>query len=251
MHYQRWKRHGDPTVVLPRSERGANHVTPDAILTCTKCGEQKAAALFPLVPANRSGRSGSCKRCAADYAITRWRGSPEVQAKERARANAYRAANPHIRQAQTARYYARHGDEIKARVKDYAARNRESVLARQAAYRAKPGVLERAARASAEWRALNPDRAKDLNRVVQFKRQARLRNARTVPFTADQLAARIRFFGYQCWMCKGPYEHLDHVKPIAAGGLHVLSNIRPACARCNLSKNRTWHGAAWTLTLIK
>ncbi|MBT2266408.1 HNH endonuclease [Rhodococcus erythropolis] len=41
-------------------------------------------------------------------------------------------------------------------------------------------------------------------------------------------------------MCGGPYQHLDHVKPLSAGGPHMLSNLRPSCADCNLSKGAKW-----------
>jgi 5-methylcytosine-specific restriction endonuclease McrA len=45
-------------------------------------------------------------------------------------------------------------------------------------------------------------------------------------------------------MCSGPFEHVDHVKPIAKGGLNVLSNMRPACGSCNSAKRAKWFGVA-------
>lgn len=60
------------------------------------------------------------------------------------------------------------------------------------------------------------------------------------PFTVEQLAARLSMFA-GCWMCGvGPKEHIDHVKPLARGGRHILANLRPACARCNRAKSDTW-----------
>jgi len=70
------------------------------------------------------------------------------------------------------------------------------------------------------------------------------RNAFTVPFTNDQLAARMAYWGYRCWMCSGPATSLDHVKPLNKGGAHLLANFRPACARCNASKGDRWYGAS-------
>jgi len=48
------------------------------------------------------------------------------------------------------------------------------------------------------------------------------------------------YWGNKCWMCEGPFEHVDHVKPLSKGGPHILANLRPACASCNASKNDRW-----------
>lgn len=73
------------------------------------------------------------------------------------------------------------------------------------------------------------------------RKRARLREATIIPFSAEQLAARLAMFP-GCWMCGGDWDTLDHVKPLAKGGAHTLSNIRPACRSCNSSKNDTWEG---------
>lgn len=43
-----------------------------------------------------------------------------------------------------------------------------------------------------------------------------------------------------CYLCKGKFKfkemELDHVHPIAKGGLHEKKNCKMACARCNRSK---------------
>lgn len=40
-----------------------------------------------------------------------------------------------------------------------------------------------------------------------------------------------------CAYCHSrPFEHWDHIIPIARGGAHSIGNLTPACARCNLSK---------------
>ncbi|MGC0144464.1 HNH endonuclease signature motif containing protein [Pseudactinotalea sp. Z1732] len=62
-----------------------------------------------------------------------------------------------------------------------------------------------------------------------------------IPFSPEQLVARIAFYGGVCWICREvPYEELDHVKPVKAGGPHMLANLRPACRSCNASKNASW-----------
>ncbi|UXA19558.1 HNH endonuclease [Mycobacterium sp. SMC-4] len=41
-------------------------------------------------------------------------------------------------------------------------------------------------------------------------------------------------------MCGAAWSTIDHVKPIAAGGAHMLCNLRPMCGSCNPSKGAKW-----------
>jgi len=51
-------------------------------------------------------------------------------------------------------------------------------------------------------------------------------------------AAHVREYNrYQCAYCGGEFEHVDHVKSLSKSGPHCLSNLRPACKKCNLSKH--------------
>lgn len=56
----------------------------------------------------------------------------------------------------------------------------------------------------------------------------------------DDLKARMSMFGHSCWMCGCEEEAIDHVKPLSAGGQHILSNLRPICAPCNHKKHASW-----------
>jgi 5-methylcytosine-specific restriction endonuclease McrA len=64
-----------------------------------------------------------------------------------------------------------------------------------------------------------------------------LKSAQTAKIGKSDIVARVSVFGERCAYCGGPFEHLDHVKPISLGGPHILSNLRPSCAKCNLTKN--------------
>lgn len=101
------------------------------------------------------------------------------------------------------------------------------------------------------WRARHPGRARALHAAwrsanretarANDRRRAKLvREASSIRFTADQLLARMAYWGDRCWMCGGPFEHVDHVKPLSKGGLHALMNLRPACADCNVRKKDKW-----------
>lgn len=52
-----------------------------------------------------------------------------------------------------------------------------------------------------------------------------------------------------CWMCGGEWAEIEHVKPLALGGPHILANLRPSCGPCNRRKGAHWPGAARLHTL--
>src|SRR5215471_16611164 len=124
-------------------------------------------------------------------------------------------------------------------------------------YNARPDVRARKlAQAMARYRAPgSPQRVYRLAYAQrpEVKRRNAMREARrrliiagrtVVPFTLEQLDGRLSMWP-GCWQCGKPATDVDHVKPLAAGGLHCLANLRPACRHCNRSRRHTWHGPAW------
>lgn len=117
-------------------------------------------------------------------------------------------------------------------------------------YWAKPDVVarRRSQRSTPEGRAKEREQYRryyEANRAIEIRRAAdrwaKRKGAPTVPFTRDQLEARLSMFA-GCWMCGAGLDelHIDHVKPLSRGGWHCLSNLRPACPACNLSKGAKW-----------
>ncbi len=86
------------------------------------------------------------------------------------------------------------------------------------------------------WKAANPERT----RLADARKMRRRRSAPRVPFTMDQLEAKIRYWGGRCWICRDPWEAIDHVKPLGKGGWHMLANLRPICTPCNSRKRDRW-----------
>lgn len=93
---------------------------------------------------------------------------------------------------------------------------------------------------SKEWR----DSHKGDVRVYGHMRRALERQRTIVGFTAEQLEARFSMWGGRCSLCHMEIPegdlHIGHYKPLAAGGSHVLSNLRPMHATCNLQAGARW-----------
>lgn len=157
----------------------------------------------------------TCKRCSGEYIPTH---SCNVYCPD------CKIARVHEKVQEKRAYDKRYVDENRDRLSEYA---REYYAANR----------ERKSEYDAQYRVANADK----RAFHEQKRQAVKRGGRVVVrITRAQLAARMSYFGNKCWMCSGPFEHVDHVKPISRGGLHVLSNLRPACASCNISKGAKW-----------
>lgn len=203
-----------------------------------------------LTPDNRcpDGRCRTCKRSAARarYAkddtiklkVKEWRDANPERVKEhqrRSHANPnavvkrreWAQRNPEKIAEYGRRSYLKDGEKIRARMRAYLADQRA----------ADPAAAYRKTRA---WVEANPERARLNHRIGSARRAARLREAAVLPFTLAQLDERMAYYGHRCWMCGGPFEHIDHVKPLARGGSHALMNLRPACATCNVRKGATW-----------
>lgn len=110
---------------------------------------------------------------------------------------------------------------------------------------------QRMTEARRRWQVANPEAGRIARRAAKRRNpnanraSVRARKARSVgvdhiPFTPSQLAQRLSYFGNRCWMCGGEPESIDHVKPIAKGGAHMLCNLRPACVPCNSAKRDRW-----------
>jgi 5-methylcytosine-specific restriction endonuclease McrA len=90
--------------------------------------------------------------------------------------------------------------------------------------------------ASLSWVSENREYASLVRRAYDYRKKS----AVNIPYTHDELAARLSMFGFRCWMCSKPATTVDHVKPLARGGYNCLSNLRPACKSCNCSKRHRW-----------
>lgn len=184
---------------------------------CTRCGEVQSLTNYHKQASKPDGHKSYCKGCCKEINAAR-----------------HAARSVEDRQAYNRAYYAEHKAEIKAD----ALRN----------YYADP---ERYKRRINAWNRANPERVRIYNmrtrhrnpepyREVWRRRQARKRSLSIVRFTPTQLKAKCAYWGNRCWICGGPQQAIDHVKPLTKGGLHVLANLRPICWVCNSRKGDKW-----------
>src|SRR5690606_5217579 len=215
---------------------------------CSRCKQEKPVTEFGKDQSRKDGLQGYCRECQQAYnreyrKKNAARNPDEIPIPSETRCpkcgvtrpSSERTGNrvspdglefqckPCMR-AKSAKYYAENGEK-----------HRESVCRWQKTNREK--YRENARR----WRKANPGKV----RAIQHRRRARKAGAFTEPHTPEDLLAFWRFLGIdpeRCWYWAldgrdAPMEHVDHVIPLSRGGSETVWNKRPACSKCNTSKN--------------
>jgi 5-methylcytosine-specific restriction endonuclease McrA len=214
-------------------------VDPNQLLVCERparsgpnIGNVAKGTWAGYVRHRRAGESPclDCTEAATEYQQA-WE-----QANQEKRAESKRAWNQANRErnAESWRSWYQANREKRA---EYRRSNPEK--GREATRRYREAHPEKVAASVRSWSQANPEKL----RARDQRRRARKANALTIPFTSDQLTQRMALWGNRCWMCGGLFEHVDHVIPLALGGPHCLSNLRPACRACNLSKGAKLYGS--------
>jgi len=97
-------------------------------------------------------------------------------------------------------------------------------------------VRERSKR-QARWCHITDPEYRLYHRQKSKRRKALERGSIGIHVKGKQINARFAQFGHCCAYCGATGDlHIEHVVPISFGGTHVLSNIVPACKRCNFNK---------------
>lgn len=170
-----------------------------------------------------------------------------------------------INAANRQNYYSNREQRLQ-QVKEYRQKNLEEIRVKNAVRRSKPENRERQKQYHKRYRQVNKDkllqakrdyRLKNLQRVAQsikrwkqttkgrvsikiscHKRRSLLANADS--FTVFEWETQLERFDHACAYCGCESElTVDHVIPIIKGGCNLIWNVVPACARCNLSKNKS------------
>jgi 5-methylcytosine-specific restriction endonuclease McrA len=244
---------------------------------CTSCRESKDPSEFHRSPQRPDGLYPYCKVCRSAMARGR---NPRRPDPSKPVAGPGEKVCPRCRNSKKLASFPKHCGykdghhpycrERKAK-SDAAShtrhRDRRNAAARES-YRTQPGPYKERALAAyhadrelvkqraTTWAVANPERRREIRlasarrryvldperkREVWRRRQAAIRRGCVVfPFTVEQLAAKVAYWGGRCWVCGVPYEAIDHVKPLARLGPHMLANLRPICSPCNTRKRDRW-----------
>lgn len=217
---------------------------------CSRCEQILPYEAFGKIANSSTGRRSACNVC------------------RKAESKSYRQRHPDKKREGDKRYYLANMEKIKAHRKQYRQANAEYIAEWQKVYRAnnadKIAEMKRAWRkrnadwaddASKRWQAANQDLVRRYKQISKARYPNRDRDyylANTAKFRAASVRRRAKeaqakqflvtnkdikkIMIRPCIYCGAKAEHLDHVIPIAKGGLHSIGNLAPACARCNLTK---------------
>ncbi len=186
----------------------------------------------------------ACRKCDRTLALSEYYRDARSPGGFRTACKACHIADVLRRQSENAATYAAYQAEYRAARRDkarqttakYRAENPDQVRASQQRYRSDPINQEIARERAKAFRLANPDLRSEYER-----RRRAAKTSRVVGFVTPQLlAAKISYWAERCWICSAPWEQIDHVKPLSKGGLHMLANLRPICADCNLRKASRW-----------
>lgn len=223
LHYQRWKRHGDPLGLRP----AVVGILPCKIADCEDLVRARHLCLKHYTRWKRYGdalvrlpgdvRDGCrvCPGCGCDKPLSDWTNG-QCKACAAARAARYRATNPTQRVTGTPKTCDCCGQSFLAN-------------GRRSRYCSTPCF--EAHRHKANWKH-------------QIARRTRLRNAFVEAFDRKEIFDRD---GWICQICDNPVDRsapfpdpmspsLDHIVPLARGGLHSRANAQTACLGCNVRK---------------
>jgi 5-methylcytosine-specific restriction endonuclease McrA len=127
-------------------------------------------------------------------------------------------------------------EKLKKRHREWKAKNGDKIKAEwQAYYQVKGRARLKAYRLTAKGHA-----------VVLAVHQKRRAGYKDTDITSSWLAELLAA-AENCPLCgiiMKPYrsypdgKHIDHIKPLASGGKHVMSNVWIICAKCNLTKSK-------------
>lgn len=182
---------------------------------CTACRVTRAYTEFNRRAASVDGLQPRCRDCEREAKALRYVANREAILADMRRRY---AANPEKKRQVAREWAVKYPDRVRSRVKAWQQANPEKLRAY-----------------GRTTRERYPDKRREYTRI----RRARKRAVPTVPFTTEQLTRRMSIFP-GCWICAGPKDAVDHVKPIVRGGPHMLANLRPICRRCNSSKRDRW-----------
>ena len=206
---------------------------------CPKCGAEQEWYECKLHGKTRG--QWKCRECQRQYKKNWEVNNPE---KVKASRTKWKEENPERRREIQRAYYARNKERISAYHAQRYIDNKEEMLevrrewkkanpekCREIGRRNRVQNKERYRQKLNRWRAENPQRF----RAQWLRRRARMMEAGPNFATTAEIQERMAIG--ECVYCGATHDlTVDHIVPLAGGGMHVKSNLAPACGKCNFSK---------------
>ncbi|MFD9918655.1 HNH endonuclease [[Kitasatospora] papulosa] len=245
-HYQQWYTGKTLTPIL----RDLNALVEHGSKYCSNCWTIKKLSEFHKSVNHEGGRLSQCKPCRLSKQIARYESS-EKAALARQRKNRMESLDAERLRECTACIIVKPHDAFYRHPKqrsglsticsacrsEYSKKWMKSNPGKSADYRnrweQKPGSRDIILANRKRFHTRNPD----YNRLKASQRRAAEKGSTAHPVSQRQVRSLLQDLGAKCFYCEGPFEHLDHFIPIAKGGAHVIHNLVPACADCNLRKS--------------
>lgn len=157
----------------------------------------------------------------------------------RARARAWRAANPDKKKAYQKEYNKTNGVLISGveRKNKYQYESKEKNAARKRKYKAENP--EKVRLAEKKWREKNLEVARERTRLCQHSRRDAVKSSGKLSYgLVKKLVVLQKGKCACCGRELGKDYHLDHIMPLALGGTNTDDNIQLLRKQCNLQKNK-------------
>lgn len=169
---------------------------------CVKCG------------AEERNNKGGCKACAKE-AVRKWQKANPDKAADYKRK--YREANSERVAEIQHKYYEANKEKIAEYARENAHKNRQKYTAN-----------------ARKWRIANPER----NREINQNRRARIKGngGKLSTNIVQKLLILQKGKCACCGASLGNNYHLDHIIPLALGGMNDDSNVQLLTPKCNMSK---------------
>lgn len=184
---------------------------------CSRCEQEKPHNEFYKDKRTKDGRAYQCKECQKERASKNYK---EKRTKKKRK-----------------EYYEQTKAKQRKQARKYYKENKEDVLEKQREYR-------------------NSKKGKKVMKKAHKKRRELIKENQGEPYTRGQVIKRDAVFMYDpikdkerdipiCGICGEPIFrrgeiHIDHIVPIAEGGLDGLNNVRCTHEKCNLTRHRVF-----------
>lgn len=165
-------------------------------------------------------------RQAAYYTINRER--------RKASTAAWKADNPEKKKANDAAWRNRNKDRVRMNMVEWRAKNSDKIRAQVAAWAAENP--ERIRELHAAWKKRNPGYGK----IKNHNRRAR-KKSNGGKLSKDIISKLTFLQRWKCAICKTSLKktgyHIDHIIPLARGGINSDRNVQLTCPTCNQKKH--------------